>query len=118
MEITKSSSNHEILDSGSIILFDGDAELELSIKMDDSFQFGVILRFESTNDGKQNLTSDVNDNKITLSCINFNNILGTGTRQPIELAQFQGKRVYMHFWVYALGDTSLRRIAYTFYMER
>lgn len=118
MKIELSSSNHIILASGSAIAFANTAELTFAIEMDASFSFTLVLKFESTDDGKQDLKNSIDGNTITLSCINFNNSLGTGTNRPIELAKFNGKRVYVNFWVYALGNNALRKVSYTFYSER
>jgi hypothetical protein len=38
---------------------------------------------------------------ITLTCVNFNEPLGTGTSQPIELAEAGGKKLFVSFWAYA-----------------
>ena len=117
MNIKRLSSNYRILDSGSVMTFDSTAELTFDIKMDDSFSFTLIFRFESTDDGKQKLKNSVDGSVITLSCINWNNSLGTGTTHPIELAKFNGKKIYVNFWVYALASNSLHNIMYTFYSE-
>lgn len=118
MTIEKTSSNHIILDSGSVITFDSTAELSFSCKMDDTFSFSIVLQFESNGDGKQGLKQSISGNTITMTCVNFNNPLGTGTTKPIELATFNGKKVYFNFFIHALGDNSLRKISYSFYSER
>lgn len=118
MTIEKSSSDHIILDSGSAITYSNTAELSFSIKMDAAFSFILVLKFESTGEKQHELKQSVSDNTITLTCVNFDNPLGTGTTKPIELATFNGKKIYVNFWVYALGDKSLRKIVYSFYSER
>lgn len=118
MTIEKSSSNHIILESGSAITYSSAAELSFSVTMDDTFGFLLVLNFESTDEKQQNLKKNVSGNTITLTCVNFDNSLGTGTTKPIELATFNGKKIYFNFWVYALGEKSLRKIVYSFYSER
>ncbi|MBQ2961097.1 MAG: hypothetical protein IJE09_07740 [Oscillospiraceae bacterium] len=118
MIIEKTSSNHIILDSGSAITFNSTAELSLSCKMDDTFSFSLVLQFESNGDGQHVLKQSISGNTITLTCFNFDNPLGTGTTKPIELATFNGKKIYFNFFVYALGDKALRKIVYSFYSER
>ena len=118
MDIEISSSNHIILDSGSVITYSDTAELSFSIKMDNTFSFQLILNFESTGESQHQLKQSVSENVITLTCINFDNSLGTGTTRPIELAIFNGKKIFINFFVYALGDKSLRKIVYSFYSER
>ena len=118
MLIEKTSSDHIILDSGSAITFNSTAELSLSCKMDDDFGFTLVINFESNGDKQRSLKQSVDGNTIQLTCINFDNSLGTGTTKPIELATYNGKKIYINFFVYALGEKSLRKIVYTFYMER
>ncbi len=119
MKIEKSSANHTILDTGSVITFDSSAELSFGIDMDENFKFDLILKFEKDDKNiKYDVKKAVNGNVITLTCINFDYDLGIGTNFPIELATVNGKKVYINFWVYALGEDSLRKITYTFYQER
>lgn len=118
MVIEKISSDHLVLDSGSVITYSNANDMLFSIKMGDSFSFDLALKFSSNSEKQQELQQSVSGNTITLNCINFDNPLGTGTKTPIELATFNGKRVYMNFWVNALGDKALKKIAYTFYSER
>ena len=118
MTIEKLSSEHIILDSGSAITYSNTAELTFSVKMDDTFSFLLILKFENTGENQHELKQSVSGNTITLTCVNFDNPLGTGTTKPIELATFNGKKIYVNFWVYALGERSLRKIVYSFYSER
>lgn len=117
MKIEKSSSNHTILDSGSAITYSNTAELSFSVEMDNTFSFKVILKFENTDNNQYELKHNISDNTIILTCVNFDNPLGTGTTNPIELATYNGKKIYFNFWVYALGAKSLRKVAYTFYSE-
>lgn len=118
MIIEKTSSDHVILDSGSAITFNSTSELSFQVTMDASFSFLLVLKFEDTDENQHRLEQNVSENTITLTCINFNNPLGTGTTVPIELATFNGKKMFIHFWVYALGDKSLKKVVYSFYSER
>lgn len=118
MIIEKSSSDYSIIDSGSTLTFSNDAELSFSVKIDDSFSFLLVLEFVSTDEKQHKLKQHISGNTIKLTCINFDNPLGTGTSKPIELATFNGKKIYVNFWVYALGENSLRKIVYSFYSKR
>ena len=118
MNIEVTSANKSVLDSGTVIIFDNSADLSFDIKMDDSFSFSLILKFEKKDGEKYELKPSFSNNTITLTCVNFDNVLGTGTSTPIELATFNGKKVYINFWVNALGSNSLKEITYTFYSER
>ena len=118
MTIQKTSSNHIILDSGSVITYDDTAELSFLVQMDETFEFSLVLKFERTDGKKQHIKHNVVDNTIELTCVNFDNSLGTGTTKPIQLATFNGKKIYINFWVYALGEKSLKKVVYSFYSER
>lgn len=118
MIIEKSSSNYIILESGSVITYSNENGVLFSIKMDDTFSFDLIIKFTGNGEKQHQLQHNVSDNTITLNCVNFDNPLGTGTRKPIELATFNNKKVYINFWVNALGDKALKKISYTFYSER
>lgn len=118
MEITKTSGNNIILDSGSVLAFSATSDIQFGVKMSESFSFNLVFMFES--DGKKNydIKSSVHGNNITITCINFNNPLGTGTNTPLPLAVFGGKQVYLNFWVYGLGNNVARKLSYTLYTEK
>lgn len=118
MLIKKSSGNLDILDSGSLLAFSAGSDIEFEVQMDETFTFHLILKFASNGGDQHDIKSDVEDNKIIITCINFDNTLGTGTSRPIELAVFEGKKIYLNFWVYSLGKKSAREVSYTFYKER
>ena len=89
MHIEKSSSNYLIVASGTAMTFNNTAPLELKLTFDPSFFFIINFTFETDVNNKQGLKSsiDTETNTITLTCINFNNSLGTGTTTPLELVQ-------------------------------
>ena len=120
MKIEKSSSNYLIIDSGTAMTFDSQAPLQLKLVLDQSFQFTVLIQFRKGDGGERELMQSINNetNTISLSCKNFDNALGTGTNRPIEVATYQNKKIFLHFWVYALGENSIRKIDYSFYQER
>lgn len=120
MKIEKSSSNYSIIDSGTAMTFDNQATLQLKLVLDQSFFFTVQILFIKSDGGERELmqSADTKTNTISLSCKNFDNALGTGTNKPIELATYQSKKIFLHFWVYALGENSIRKIDYCFYQER
>ena len=118
MKIKKISSDHNILESGSVITYSDSNNLLFSIQMDESFGFELDFRFDSIKDEGRQLKKTVTNNTITLTCVNFDNTLGTGTKGPIELATFNGKKIYINFWVTALGENALKMVYYTIYSEK
>lgn len=116
MLIKKTSGGKEIIETGSIILYDTSSNLSLEVKCSETFSFSLIIAFQKKGD-KRDVDVTVENNKITLVCNNFENIMGTGILSPIELATFNGKKIFVNFWVCALGDSGFKRVDYTLYME-
>ena len=63
---------------------------------------------------------DGQNNVIEYKCYNFDNVLGTGTNKPIEIGQLGGKKMYIHFWLYAMGgdNGTARKLEYSIWKER
>lgn len=119
MKLKLSSGNHTILESGTVIAYSNASEICFNVEMDDTFAFTVILEFKKTEDEKQNLERKVSENNtVTFTCVNFDNPIGTGLPKAMELATFNDKKVYFNFWVFELGQQSLKQVSYTFYMEK
>lgn len=117
-----SSGGHDIIDSGIMYSFgkNEDIEYEMDIvaieKPEIRFKMKIIFQFED--DGKEiEIKRKVNNDTVYFICRNFTNALGTGTNEPVELAQVAGRRLYIHLWVFAQGE-STRKIEYTIYFER
>ena len=114
--------NYELIDSRSVILFDS----EIPIQIEEVFnsKFKIILRFISQKDdaGIHNIqvNVDIQNNIIEYKCMNFDNPLGTGTNKPIEIGTISGKKVYVHFWLYALGGDNgvSRKLEYSVWKEK
>lgn len=116
--VFKTSANYNILDAGSVITFNNSADLSFSITMENGFRFNLVLKFESTSGEKHELKNNVTGDTITLTCVNFDNPLGTGTTEAIELATVQQKKVYLHFLVNTLGNGTEKSVTYTLYQEK
>lgn len=119
--VTLETLDYFIIASGSAMTFNKNADLRIKINFEEAnFSFLVKFIFIDNDDEKQNLglNSDAENGLIIINCTNFNNPLGTGTTQALELASVGGKKVSLHFWVYKLGKGSARRIDYCFYHEK
>ena len=117
MTIKKSSAMHELTDSGTLIAFDPSSDIRLDITCDETFGFSVVFHFEANETGQFALKKDVDGQIITFRCLNFNTSTGTGTSKPVELATFNGRKLFLHFWVYCLGSEGLRKVEYNLYRE-
>ena len=114
-----SSANNLIIDKGAVITFDESADLTFYLHFDETFSFNLVFRFLSDNSGKRSLLKEIeNENTVVLKCTNFNNPFWTGTTKPIDLATFNGKKIYMNFWLSMLNGTGPRQVTYSIYSER
>jgi len=54
--------------------------------------------------------------QITLT--NFNNSLGTGLTVPFEVGHLNGRKLFLQFIVYTLGETGTKMFAYTWLIQK
>ena len=118
MKIIQSTSQYEILCSNAVLLPSESNDLILEIEMSDSFKFTLKFVFTSIDDSTPRINPSVEEQTVTLTCINFNSQTGIGILSPIDLATHNGKKVYASFWTSIIGDTSARKFSYSIYTER
>lgn len=120
MQVKLSSQQYEILDHGTVFLFAGNSDLTLDIIADDSFEFILSLNFTEDISRARSLETEILENRITLTCINFSSD-GTGLTVPMELAVVNEKKIYFMFWTYLEGNEDgkprARKVEYTLYSE-
>ena len=65
-------------------------------------------------------TVDPATNTIRYFCRNFNNPLGTGTSTPIEIGSIEYKKMFINFWITAIGGKNMRtrKLEYTIWKEK
>lgn len=119
-EIKKSSSNYDIVDSGILFSYSLQGPIKLDLNSEQGFAFSLEFVFETNSNKKSDLKISVDNdqNLIKFTCVNFDNSLGTGTTQPLELGEHNNKKIYIHFWGYSLGQNSAKKIEYCLFMER
>ena len=121
--VEKFTSSCKILESGSVITFSNDDPVKFVIHLekpeDTSTNITVEILFKQDETKNRDLSRAYNAEEATvqLICMNFDNPFGTGTTQAVKILTYQGKAVYINFWVFRLGNTKLKRIDYTFYQE-
>lgn len=120
MQIKLSSQKREIIDYGTVFLFEENADFTLSIKARDSSELRLLIDFAEDITGKQQIKADFSENRIQFTCINFA-AEGTGLTEPLEIAVIDGKKIYFMFWAYLEGNNDqksrARKIEYTLYSE-
>lgn len=116
------SDNCELVDSKSVILFGGDKPVEIEEIFNNSFKIIIKITMEKKEGDEQALQLNVDPatNTIEYRCFNFDNPLGTGTSKPIEIGTIENKKIYIHFWIYAMGsdNSKIRRLEYSIWKER
>ena len=121
MQISFSSGNYNIISSGEAFLFEQDNDFKIDIDVDDNYNISIILIFQKEDgDDTYKIKGEINGNKITLHCINFND-LGTGLTKPVSIAMIEGKELLFMFWSHLEGkekDGRVRSVRYTFFYEK
>lgn len=120
-KISVYSGEFELIDSNSVLYYDSEVPLEIELFFTDSFKIRIVIKKDTDDSGEHNLKFNVDEEKniIEYTCINFDNPFGTGTKNPIELCTVEGKRIYIHFWIYTLGEKgSSRKIEYSLWKEK
>lgn len=117
-----SSGGYDILDYGVVYSFGKNEDIEYEMDVvaikDPEIRFKMKIVFQFRDDGKEvQIERRVEGETVYFICYNFNNKLGTGTNEPVELAMVAGRRLYIHLWVVMQGETT-RKIEYTTYFEK
>ena len=120
MEITLSSGNYKIIDSGQVFLFREDDEFRMDIDTNKDFVFSIIFKFLKSDIKEMKIDKQIDKNIITITCFNFED-LGTGFSSPMSIAKIEDKEMYLMLWSYLDGDSKsgrVRSIKYTFFLEK
>lgn len=64
------------------------------------------------------INAEVQEGMLTVNCINFNEMLGIGTTNSVEIGMVQGKKVRMHLWSYLMGQEEVRKVEYSIFKEK
>ncbi len=120
MEITMSSGNYKIIDSGQVFLFGEDDELRMDVDANKDFTFSLIFKFMKDDSKEQKIDKKIIENSIVFTCLNFED-LGTGFSLPMSIAKIEGKEMFLMLWSYMEGDNEsgkVRSIKYTIFLEK
>ena len=92
-----------VLDSGFIIMDKSDSKVSISVSDGTSGYGKICFEFINGGDGvseEASLEASMRDGIPVLKCYNFNNRLGSGTIDPLELNLSSGKILFVYFWIY------------------
>lgn len=120
MRIKLSSQKREIIDHGTVFLFDENADFTINIVGETSFEVILTINFIEDNSQRKRIETNISENHIKITCINFV-AEGTGLTAPMEMAVIDGKKIYFMFWAYLEGNGSqkakARKVEYTVYSD-
>ncbi len=118
MDKIVSSGQHTVVDSGSIISFNGEP---ISIRYK---ELGVTMRFVfSENLGEEPDSIEIKpDETDPLHIVNvrikgFRQSFGDGTVRPMKFMRYEGLQFFLHFRIWSLADSPDMSLQYTVYRE-
>lgn len=117
-----SSGGCELIDSRSFILYSNDEPVEIEEVFIGSFilKIRIITCKDEKGERSIKINIDKEHNVIEYRCYNFDNVLGTGTKKAIEIGSINEKKIYIHFWIYSMGDKDniTRKLEYSLWREK
>lgn len=119
-KISTHTGEMNIIASGFGITFSKEADFVININFDKDFKFSVRFIFldqEPYEKPDLRFSANLKSNIVTLTCINFNDTVGTGTTRPVNLATYRSKKIFLNFWVRTTNEKENREIKYCLYME-
>lgn len=120
MQITLSSGDYNIIDSGQVFLFDENEDFRIDVDAKNDFMFSIIFKFKTDATKHQQVDKIVMENSIVFTCLNFND-MGTGFTKPLSIAKIDGKEIFLMFWSYLEGIEGIgktRSVKYTIFQEK
>lgn len=121
MKINISSMDYDVIDSGTIIAYDENADITFHFNDQEGIKFNLRIVFKNDEKGSQIINRKISGNNIEYECVNFSNA-GTGTSMPIEIIPYKDKKIYIRFWAILEGDIAgkgkTRKIDYTFFLGK
>ena len=115
-ELVKVSNGYLLIDSGFIVTFNKNSDIEFILNSIDDFGLKMHFSFEEDDSGEQHITTDSDEDTVYVKCKNFKDTSGAGTKELLRLGQYNGKSVYIGFWIYPLA--ALKKIEYCFFIEQ
>ena len=120
MQTLLHTDNYKVLGSGSFLLFDSTSDATVRVNFQPDVNLSAEIKYKFIKDPSINDTdveAKVEDNRMTITCKNADNILGNGMVAAALLAKIGEKKVYHNFFVSRPGENSPRMFYYTFYVE-
>jgi hypothetical protein len=111
LQVQIRTGGYDVLAGGTVITADG-KNLEFQI---DNLRF--VFSFLSDNGATRMEPGPVSSSALTLLLFNFNNSIGSGTTEPIEIGTVRGRKLLLSFMVYSMNPDSTKTVHYTFLLS-
>lgn len=117
MNTIAKTGKYEIVESQVLFLDSPESELWLHLVIDGEFFGDIQVRFDMLEDEPAGMKTQVENGILTLRCVNFDQALGTGTKEPMEIGASKGKKLMLHLWSYLMGHKTVRKVEYSIFRE-
>lgn len=121
--VNKCTGNYVVLDSGSLITFDGRSDVKFEISFSSYTSLTIVLKFTTNPEEKQQIKKIIDKDKtkdpmLILEFINYDDVLEYTLKNPILLCTYKEMKFYFNLWIHtsSVGDP-LKKIDYTIYTE-
>ena len=118
MRTRRETRAYEIVESQVLFLDSPESELFIHLVVEKEFVGDIRIRFITDDTENLAVKGEMQEDALVLTCINFDNELGSGTNNPVNIGTSKGKRLMLHIWAYLMGDKKARKIEYTIFRER
>ena len=109
------SSGNEVIASGMAYTFEKNGEIEISLEAGAGKKLYFEFCFRDEEGEKQSVEAEETEDRLTLTCSNFNNVFGTGIKRAVKVGDYEGKQLYLTFRVY--GYEKQKKLEYTFFKQ-
>lgn len=117
MEVKITTAGYEVINSGVVTAFNNEPIcIQLPNESGTPFKLTFCFLKDQSIKNHRIKAEAPNNNEVIVKLTNFNNPLGTGTARPVNFASFDGKQLYVSFYVYVVGE-SVSTLYYTIYKE-
>lgn len=105
---------YDVFDNGVVITH---ANKDIEFKISTLF---IKVKFfkDDENTGQSVTPSLLEGNCLQLTLTNFENSLGTGLTEPIEIGTINGKKLFFQFIVHSLADGETKMFSYTWLTKK
>lgn len=94
-----------LVDSARVICPNSNA-ITMEHEFDSESVLKIEFNFKYDNANKRVDVESPKDGYVMLNVYNFNSALGTGVGQPVEIARYNKKKIYLTFYYYKLKESS------------